>query len=137
MSTTVPEAVANECLDTNVAWDPVAGSHLPAAEMAVAVGQNTVQTTTAMHPEQQIRDQAMVETTAVAPALPALAPSAWDKNLEHLKAFKHRNGHTNVPADNADLGAWVFFQKQQYRNMMGGQAHSLTEDQAKQLHQVS
>jgi hypothetical protein len=89
--------------------------------------------------EQQGYAEAMVNTTTVGvPALPPMMQTEWDKNLGDLKAFKERFGHTNVTAnDNKDLGAWVFFQKQQYRNFLSGQSTSLTADQVQQLQQVS
>lgn len=121
-----------------VAWDdpdPLAGQHQP---MAVAMAP-TDHTSQILPPEQQGYAPAMVTTTAMGvPALPPLIQTEWDRNMGDLKAFKEKFGHTTVTdKDDKELGAWVFFQKQQYCNMLNGQATSLTADQVQQLQQVS
>mmetsp|Transcript_11257 Transcript_11257/g.16936 ORF Transcript_11257/g.16936 Transcript_11257/m.16936 type:complete len:709 (+) Transcript_11257:179-2305(+) len=118
-----------------IAWDPHAMHQHPVAA-AAAPTNHAVQMI--MPPVQPGFAQAMVAAAAVqVPELPPFMQTEWDKNLGDLKAFKERFGHTNVTAnDHKELGAWVFFQKQQYRNMLNGQATTLTPDQAQQLQQL-
>jgi hypothetical protein len=132
----MPNPVENQQNPPAAAWDPTAGHQQPVMDVAAAPTDHAAQ---AMPPEQQGFAQAMVATTTVGvPVLPPVIQTEWDKNLGDLKAFKEKFGHTNVTVnDHKDLAAWVFFQKQQYRNMLAGQATSLTADQVQQLQQVS
>ncbi len=128
------------------AWDPNAMLQQPVAAAAAPTGNDAAQVIDAVQvmmppeipPEQQGYDQAVATAASVeVPEVPAFALTEWDKNLAELKAFKERFGHTNVTTnDNKELATWVFFQKQQYRNMLNGQATTLTPDQANQLPQL-
>ena len=121
------------------AWDPNAMLQPPvAAAAAVAPTDNAAQVM--MPPEQQGYGQALAAaaTSVEVPELPAFVPTQWDKNFGELKAFKEQFGHTDVTTnDHKELADWVFFQKQEYRNMMNGQTTTLTPEQANQLLQVS
>lgn len=127
------------------AWDPNAMLQQPVAAPTANDASQVIDAVQVMMPpeippEQQGYNQAVATAAASVevPELPAFEPTEWDKNLADLKAFKERFGHTNVTTnDNKELAAWVFFQKQQYRNMLNGQATALTPDQANQLLQVS
>eukprot|EP00986_Skeletonema_menzelii_P015422 scaffold11724_cov148-Skeletonema_menzelii.AAC.7 len=119
------------------AWDPNAMLQPPVAAAAAAPTDRDAPLL--MPPGQQGYAEAMVTaaTSVEVPELPAFVPTQWDKNLGELRAFKEKFGHTNVTADDyKELAAWVFFQKQQYRNMLNGQATTLTPDQANQLLQI-
>lgn len=122
------------------AWDPNAMLQPPVA-VAAAAAPTDHDAPVMMPPKQQGYAQAAMVTAATSvevPELPAFVPTQWDKNLGELRAFKEKFGHTNVTADDyKELAAWVFFQKQQYHNMLNGQATTLTPDQANQLLQVS
>lgn len=124
----MPNSVPGDAWDHNAM--PVAAAAAPTEHDAAQV---------MMPPEQQGYDQAVATAASLeVPEVPAFVPTEWDKNLADLKAFKERFGHTDVTTnDNKELADWLFFQKQQYRNMLNGQATTLTPDQANQLLQVS
>eukprot|EP00574_Skeletonema_japonicum_P003827 CAMPEP_0201722396 /NCGR_PEP_ID=MMETSP0593-20130828/6793_1 /ASSEMBLY_ACC=CAM_ASM_000672 /TAXON_ID=267983 /ORGANISM="Skeletonema japonicum, Strain CCMP2506" /LENGTH=692 /DNA_ID=CAMNT_0048213349 /DNA_START=38 /DNA_END=2116 /DNA_ORIENTATION=- len=140
----MPNSVAADDQHPNphaAAWDPNALIQQPVAAAPAPTDHDAAQVIAQVMipPEQQGYDQAVAAAASVeVPEVPAFAaPTQWDKNLGDLKAFKERFGHTNVTTnDHKELADWVFFQKQEYRNMLNGQATTLTPEQANQLLQL-
>lgn len=61
----------------------------------------------------------------------------WNLNLQNLKTYKEKHGHTNVSrTDDKVLGRWVNNQRQAYRCLLEGKQSSLTAARIHELEKV-
>ena len=61
----------------------------------------------------------------------------WNTNLQNLKTYKEKHGHTNVSrTDDKVLGRWVNNQRQAYRCLLEGKQSSLTAARIHELEKV-
>ncbi|KAL3760934.1 hypothetical protein ACHAWU_009613 [Discostella pseudostelligera] len=58
---------------------------------------------------------------------------SWDERLEELIQFKAEFGHTVVPQNSGQLGAWVHSQRVHYKKFKAGEKSAMTAEKALRL----
>ena len=61
---------------------------------------------------------------------------SWGTMLDELKSFKDKHGHCNVPQRTGRLGAWVNYQRQQYRLLQEGKQSGMTDERIQKLESI-
>lgn len=91
-----------------------------------------------MTPEREaaLKDVGFVFEGGKTPQRAETAPRSWEERLEELIQYKDEYGHTVVPQNSGQLGAWVHSQRVHYKRFKAGTKSQMTTEKALRLTEI-
>lgn len=86
--------------------------------------------------EAQLKEQGFIFEGGKTPQRAAGPIKTWDERLEELLQYKAEFGHTVVPQNSGQLGAWVHSQRVHYKKFKEGGKSQMTAEKALKLTEI-
>ena len=86
--------------------------------------------------EAQLKEVGFIFEGGKTPQRSQLPKKTWEERLQELVQWKAEYGHTVVPQNSGQLGAWVHSQRVHYRKYKAGEKSQMTAEKALRLTEV-